>query len=67
MADQLGALTIIFTEVYYWITAVFMFFIHAGFCMYEVGASRRKNMMHTLMKNTMLILTCPQGLYHILC
>ncbi|MFQ5785855.1 MAG: ammonium transporter [Alphaproteobacteria bacterium] len=55
MADQLEALTIIFTETYYWITVVFMFFIHVGFCMYEVGASRRKNMMHTLMKNTMLI------------
>ena len=55
MSDQLGALTIIFTEVYYWITVVFMFFIHVGFCMYEVGASRRKNMMHTLMKNTMVI------------
>ncbi len=55
MADQLQALTIIFTEVYYWITVVFMFFIHVGFCMYEVGASRRKNMMHTLMKNTMVI------------
>ncbi len=55
MADQAEALTIIFTEVYYWITVVFMFLIHVGFCMYEVGASRRKNMMHTLMKNTMLI------------
>jgi len=55
MADQLEALTVIFTEVYYWITVVFMFLIHVGFCMYEVGASRRKNMMHTLMKNTMLI------------
>lgn len=55
MADQLEALTVIFTEVYYWITVVFMFLIHVGFCMYEVGASRRKNMMHTLMKNTMVI------------
>ena len=55
MASQLDALTIIFTEVYYWITVVVMFFIHVGFCMYEVGASRKKNMMHTLMKNTMLI------------
>ena len=32
-----------------------MFLIHVGFCMYEVGASRHKNHMHTLMKNTMLI------------
>ncbi len=55
MDDQLYALTTIFTEVYYWITVVFMFLIHVGFCMYEVGASRRKNMMHTLMKNTMVI------------
>jgi ammonia channel protein AmtB len=32
-----------------------MFLIHVGFCMYEVGASRQKNHMHTLMKNTMVI------------
>ncbi len=55
MADQLESLTIIFTEFYYWTTVFLMFFIHIGFCMYEVGASRKKNMMHTLMKNTMLI------------
>ncbi|MEX0809425.1 MAG: ammonium transporter [Dongiaceae bacterium] len=55
MSDQLTALTTIFTEFYYWITVVLMFFIHIGFCMYEVGASRRKNHMHTLMKNTMVI------------
>jgi ammonium transporter, Amt family len=55
MDSEIGALTIIFTEFYYWLTVVLMFFIHIGFCMYEVGASRTKNMMHTLMKNTMLI------------
>ncbi|MCZ6523523.1 MAG: ammonium transporter [Alphaproteobacteria bacterium] len=55
MDTDIGALTIIFTEFYYWLTVALMFFIHIGFCMYEVGASRRKNMMHTLMKNTMLI------------
>ena len=48
-------LTVIFTEFYYWVTVVFMFLIHVGFCMYEVGASRRKNHLHTLMKNTMAI------------
>jgi ammonia channel protein AmtB len=32
-----------------------MFLIHVGFCVYEVGASRRRNHLHTLMKNTMLI------------
>ena len=55
MDTDIGALTIIFTEFYYWLTVALMFLIHIGFCMYEVGASRRKNMMHTLMKNTMLI------------
>lgn len=55
MDTEIGALTIIFTEFYYWVTVVFMFLIHVGFCMYEVGASRQKNHMHTLMKNTMVI------------
>jgi ammonia channel protein AmtB len=55
MTDELGALSVIFTEFYYWITVVLMFLIHVGFCMYEVGASRYKHHQHTLMKNTMLI------------
>ena len=32
-----------------------MFLIHVGFCTYEVGVSRRKNHMTTLMKNAMVI------------
>ena len=55
MSDGLDALMVIFTEFYYWVTVVMMFLIHVGFCVYEVGASRRKNIQHTLMKNTMLI------------
>jgi len=55
MGTNLDALTTVFTEFYYWVTVVIMFLIHVGFCMYEVGASRRRNHMHTLMKNTMLI------------
>ena len=55
MDTDIGALLVIFTEFYYWATIPLMFLIHVGFCMYEVGASRQKNMMHTLMKNTMLI------------
>ena len=55
MDNELSSLVIIFTEFYYWLTVVVMFLIHIGFCMYEVGASRYKNHMHTLMKNTMLI------------
>ena len=55
MDNELTALGIIFTEFYYWVTVVFMFLIHVGFCVYEVGASRYKNHTHTLMKNTMVI------------
>jgi ammonia channel protein AmtB len=55
MGDNISTLNVIFTEFYYWVTIVFMFLIHVGFCMYEVGASRRRNHMHTLMKNTMAI------------
>jgi ammonium transporter, Amt family len=55
MGDQLTALTTVFTEFYYWVTVVIMFLIHVGFCMYEVGASRRRNHLKTLMKNTMVI------------
>lgn len=55
MGNQLDAITTIFTEFYYWVTVPFMFLIHVGFCMYEVGASRRRNHMHTLMKNSMII------------
>lgn len=55
MDDELTALGIIFTEYYYWSTVVFMFFIHVGFCVYEVGASRWRNHLHTLLKNTMCI------------
>jgi hypothetical protein len=55
MGDNLSALTTLFTEFYYWVTVVIMFLIHVGFCMYEVGVSRRRNHLHTLMKNTMVI------------
>ena len=55
MGSNLDALTTVFTEFYYWLTVALMFLIHVGFCMYEVGASRRRNHMHTLLKNSMLI------------
>ncbi|HET7715556.1 MAG TPA: ammonium transporter [Bauldia sp.] len=55
MDKDIGAIQILFTEVYYWVTVVFMFLIHVGFCVYEVGVSRRKNHLATLMKNAMVI------------
>ncbi|MDQ3052563.1 MAG: ammonium transporter [Actinomycetota bacterium] len=55
MGEELSALNIIFTEFYFWVTVVMMFLIHVGFAVYEVGAARRKNVQHTLIKNIMVI------------
>jgi ammonia channel protein AmtB len=55
MDKDITALQVLFTETYYWLTVVIMFLIHVGFCTYEVGVSRRKNHMTTLMKNAMVI------------
>jgi ammonium transporter, Amt family len=55
MGTNIDATITIFTEFYYWVTIVFMFLIHIGFCLYEVGVSRRRNHLATLMKNTMAI------------
>lgn len=55
MGNNLDAMTVVFTEFYYWVTIVMMFLIHVGFCVYEVGVSRRRNHQHTLMKNVMVI------------
>ena len=63
MDNELSALSVIFTEFYYWVTVVFMFLIHAGFCLYEVGVAREKNKINTLMKNAMLIPVITLGFY----
>jgi len=55
MDGQLSSLTVVFTEFYYWLTVALMFLIHLGFLLYEVGASRYKNHLHTMMKNVMLM------------
>jgi ammonia channel protein AmtB len=57
LAERLFDLAYLYQEWYYWITVIVMFLIHVGFCMYEVGVSRRRNMGHTLMKNAMLFPT----------
>jgi Amt family ammonium transporter len=65
MQDELQALSVVFTEFYYWVTVVLMFLIHVGFCLYEVGVARRNNRMHTLMKNAMLIPMISLGFFTI--
>ena len=63
MRNEVEALTVLFTEFYYWVTVVMMFLIHVGFCLYEVGVSRQKNMLNTLMKNAMLIPVITVGFF----
>ena len=63
MDKDITALQVLFTETYYWITIVFMFLIHVGFCTYEVGVSRRKSHLATLLKNTMVIPTVGVSFY----
>jgi Amt family ammonium transporter len=63
MDNELSALSVIFTEFYYWVTIVMMFLIHVGFCLYEVGVARDKNKINTLMKNAMLIPVITIGFY----
>ena len=63
MDNELSALSVIFTEFYYWVTVVMMFLIHVGFCLYEVGMARDKNKVNTLMKNAMLIPVITVGFY----
>jgi ammonia channel protein AmtB len=55
MADQATGMLTVFTEFYFFLCIVLMFFIHIGFCMYEVGVARTKNVQHTLLKNAMAI------------
>ena len=43
------------SEIFYFWTLVVMWLIHCGFMTYETGMSRRKNLMHTVMKNIGLI------------
>jgi ammonia channel protein AmtB len=50
-------------EVWYFWTMVVMWLIHAGFMTYETGVSRRKNVMHTVMKNVLLISVVTASFY----
>ena len=54
----------IFIENYYFVTVVFMWFLHVGFMSYEAGVSRRKNVMSTAVKNIMTIAVVTPAFYY---
>src|SRR5437868_14837121 len=55
--------TILSEQFYYW-TVVVMWLIHVGFMSYESGASRRKNVMTTAMKNILTIAVVTPTFYY---
>jgi ammonia channel protein AmtB len=56
--------TAILTEQFYFFTVVIMWLIHVGFMAYEGGASRRKNIMSTAMKNILTIAVVTPTFYY---
>jgi ammonia channel protein AmtB len=56
--------TQILTEQFYFWTVVVMWLIHVGFMAYEGGASRRKNLMSTAMKNILTIAVVTPTFYY---
>ncbi len=54
----------ILTEQFYFFTVVIMWLIHVGFMAYEAGASRRKNVMSTAMKNILTIAVVTPTFYY---
>src|ERR687892_744439 len=62
--DQLGLDSQILAEQFYFFTVVIMWLIHVGFMAYEGGASRRKNLMSTAMKNILTIAVVTPTFYY---
>src|SRR5919106_549435 len=57
--------SLVLLEVFYFFTVVVMWLIHVGFMAYEGGASRRKNVMSTAMKNILTIAVVTPSFYYV--
>ena len=62
--DKLTLDSSILSEQFYYFTVVIMWLIHVGFMAYESGASRRKNVMATAMKNILTIAVVTPTFYY---
>src|SRR5687767_2323784 len=62
--DKLTLDSQILAEQFYFYTVVVMWLIHVGFMAYEGGASRRKNIMSTAMKNILTIAVGTPSFYY---
>jgi ammonia channel protein AmtB len=64
LQNQVSLDSQILTEQFYFWTVVVMWLIHVGFMAYEGGASRRKNVMSTAMKNILTIAVVTPTFYY---
>jgi len=64
LQEQITLDSAILTEQFYFYTVVVMWLIHVGFMAYEGGASRRKNVMSTAMKNILTIAVVTPTFYY---
>jgi Amt family ammonium transporter len=64
LSDKLSLDSSILAEQFYYWTVVVMWLIHVGFMSYEAGASRRKNVMSTAMKNILTIAVVTPTFYY---
>src|SRR5688572_23825159 len=65
LKEQIDLSAQIQTETFYFWTVVVMWLIHVGFMAYEGGASRRKNLMSTAMKNILTIAVVTPTFYYV--
>ncbi|HXF96997.1 MAG TPA: hypothetical protein VNJ46_00100 [Gaiellaceae bacterium] len=61
---KIGLDSQVLAEQFYFYTVVVMWLIHVGFMAYEAGASRRKNIMSTAMKNILTIAVVTPTFYY---
>ncbi|MDQ3858206.1 MAG: ammonium transporter [Actinomycetota bacterium] len=64
VTSQLSLDSAVLSEQFYFFTVVVMWLIHVGFMAYEGGASRRKNLMSTAMKNILTIAVVTPSFYY---
>lgn len=55
MDQDITALSMLFTELYYWLAVFFMMFIPAGFCIYSSAIVRKKNCNSAFMTQLMIL------------
>jgi len=55
MDQDITALTLLFTELYYWLSMFLMMFIPAGFCLYASAIVRHKNCNNAFLTQLMIL------------